>query len=127
MRQLRAFCAVALGGLVFMAVGHAGNEAVEYPPTKRTDFKETLHGVEVPDPYRWLEQDVRASQEVKQWVEEQSKFTEKNLESIPERKTIQKRLTELWNYEKYSAPFKAGGRYFYTKNVGLQNQSVLYW
>src|SRR5947208_1404604 len=101
--------AATLGGLLFMSVGHAGEEPVKYPMTKRTDFKETLHGVEVPDPYRWLEEDVRKSDEVRQWVEEQNKVTNKYLDSIPERKGIQKRLTELWNYEKYSTPFKAGG------------------
>jgi prolyl oligopeptidase len=116
-----------LGGLLFMSASHAGEGGLKYPATKRTDFKETLHGVEVPDPYRWLEEDVRASQDVKQWVEEENKVTNRYLESIPERKHIQQRLTELWNYEKYSAPFKAGSRYFYFKNDGLQNQNVLFW
>ncbi len=119
--------AAVLGGILFMSVSHAGEESIKYPATKRTDFKETLHGTRVPDPYRWLEQDVRKSPEVKDWVEEQNKVTNKYLESIPERKRIEKRLTALWNYERYSAPLKAGSRYFYTKNDGLQNQSVLYW
>ena len=127
MRKSFWFSTLALGGLLFMSVSHAGEESIKYPATKRTDFTEVLHGVKVPDPYRWLEQDVRASKEVKEWVEEENKVTNRYLESIPERKQIQKRLTELWNYEKYSAPFKAGSRYFFTKNDGLQNQSVLYW
>ena len=65
-----AWLTAVLGGVLFMSVSHAGDEPIKYPPTKRTDFKETLHGVEVPDPYRWLEQDVRNSKEVAAWVEE---------------------------------------------------------
>src|SRR2546423_682220 len=97
-----------------------------YPMTKRTDHTDVLHGKTVADPYRWLEDDVRKSTEVKAWVEAQNKVTEAYLKAIPEREAIRKRLTDLMNYEKYSAPFKEGGRYFYSKNDGLQNQSVLY-
>src|SRR5262245_28372367 len=113
-------------GALMAATTRAGDGPLKYPPTKRTDHVDTLHGVKVPDPYRWLEQDVRTSKEVADWVEVQSKFTEKYLARIPERDFLKRRLTELWNYEKYSAPFKAGQRYFYSKNDGLQNQSVLY-
>jgi len=84
------------------------------------------HGVNVPDPYRWLEQDVRESKTVREWVEAQNKVTFGYLKQIPERDGIRKRLTELWNYEKYTPPVKRGGRYFFRKNDGLQNQSVLY-
>lgn len=104
----------------------ADNEKIEYPKTRRTDYTETHHGVKVPDPYRWLEDDVRKSKEVKDWVEAQNKITFGYLKKIPQREAIEKRLTELWNYEKYSAPFKAGGRYFIFRNDGLQNQDVLY-
>src|SRR4051812_23346891 len=114
-----------LAALALMA--HAADEkGMTYPDTRRTDFTEKLHGVQVADPYRWLEGDVRKEKDVANWVEEQNKVTFGYLEKIPQRKPLQKRLTELWNYERYSAPFKEGGRYFYFRNDGLQNQSVLY-
>ncbi|HEY4263584.1 MAG TPA: S9 family peptidase, partial [Schlesneria sp.] len=97
-----------------------------YPNSKKIDHVDELHGVKVPDPYRWLEDDVRESKDVAAWVEAENKVTFAYLESIPQRKTIQKRLTELWNYEKFSAPSKSGGSYFFLKNDGLQNQSVMY-
>ncbi len=101
-------------------------EKMTYPTSKKIDHVDELHGVKVPDPYRWLEDDVRESKDVAAWVEAENKVTMSYLEAIPQRDAIRKRLTELWNYEKYSAPFKAGSRYFYFKNDGLQNQSVLY-
>ena len=97
-----------------------------YSPTKKIDHVDELHGVKVHDPYRWLEDDVRESKDVAEWVAAKNKETIAYLASIPQREAIKTRLTELWNYEKYGAPFKAGRRYFYVKNDGLQNQSVLY-
>ena len=97
-----------------------------YPETKRIDHVDVYHGTEVADPYRWLEADVRGSESVAAWVAAQNALTFAYLESIPRRDAIRERLTELWDYEKYSAPFKAGGRYYYYKNDGLQNQSALY-
>jgi prolyl oligopeptidase len=97
-----------------------------YPKTKRVKQVDDYHGVKVADPYRWLEEDVRKSKEVAAWVEAENKVTFAYLDSIPQRKPLRERLTKLWNYERYSAPFKKGGRYFYTRNDGLQNQSVLY-
>ncbi len=97
---------------------------VEYPQTKKVDLVDDYHGAEVADPYRWLE-DVD-SDETKAWVEAQNKVTFAYLEAIPEREQLRERLTQLWNYERYSTPFKEGGRYFFFKNDGLQNQSVLY-
>ncbi|HEX6986937.1 MAG TPA: prolyl oligopeptidase family serine peptidase [Planctomycetaceae bacterium] len=97
-----------------------------YPKTKKVDQVDDYHGTKVADPYRWLEDDVRTSPEVAKWVEDQNAVTFAFLESIPEREAIKKRLTELWDYEKYGSPFKAGGRYYFFKNDGLQNQSVLY-
>lgn len=113
-------CFVMAGGIAL-----AGDK-MSYPESKKIDHVDELHGVKVPDPYRWLEDDVRESKDVAGWVEAENKVTFAFLESIPQRDSIKKRLTELWNYEKYSAPFKAGGRYFYLKNDGLQNQAVLY-
>ena len=101
-------------------------EPLKYPPAKRDSLVETLHGKPVADPYRWLEDDVRKSPEVRQWVDAQSKLTQDYLAAIPERETIQNKLTSLWNYEKVTAPSKVAGRYFFRKNDGLQNQSVLF-
>jgi len=116
-----------LAGILFsMTTLLAGEERLNYPKTKRIDHTDDYHGTKVADPYRWLEEDVRKSPEVAEWVEQQNKITSAYLHSIPQREAILHRLTELWNYERYSAPFKVGGRYFYTKNDGLQNQPVLY-
>ena len=104
----------------------AAGERMSYSPTKKIDHVDELHGVQVPDPYRWLEDDVRVSTDVAEWVAAKNKETFTYLGSIPQREAIKSRLTELWNYEKYGAPFKAGRRYCYFKNDGLQNQSVLY-
>jgi prolyl oligopeptidase len=96
------------------------------PVTKKVDHVDEYHGTKVADPYRWLEDDVRTSKEVADWVTEQNKVTFAFLESIPQRAAIQKRLTELWNFERVSPPSQSGGRYFFSKNNGLQNQAVLY-
>ncbi|TXT33380.1 MAG: prolyl oligopeptidase [Planctomycetota bacterium] len=118
-----------LGSLTLVAafgLAVAGDTRMKYPETKRVDHVDDHHGTKVPDPYRWLEDDVRQSKDVAAWVEAQNKVTFAFLESIPQRDAIKKRLTELWNYEKYGVPVKAGGRYYYFKNDGLQNQSVMY-
>jgi prolyl oligopeptidase len=95
-----------------------------YPPAPKSDQVEDYHGTKVADPYRPLED--TDSKETRAWIEAQNKLTFRYLEGIPERKRINQRLTKLWNYEKYGVPFREGGRYFYSKNTGLQNQSVLY-
>lgn len=97
---------------------------IEYPKTNTVDQVDEYHGIKVSDPYRWLENP--DSPESRAWIEAQNRVTFDYLSKIPQREAIEKRLTELWNYEKYSAPFKRGNRYFYYKNDGLQNQSVLY-
>ncbi|MGD8375029.1 MAG: prolyl oligopeptidase family serine peptidase [Acidobacteriota bacterium] len=102
------------------------SEVPSYPQTRRDDTVDTLHGTLVPDPYRWLEQDPRTSDEVAAWIRDENAITFGYLEAIPQREAIRERLTELWNYERYSSPFKVGERYLYFKNDGLQNQSVLY-
>ncbi|MBA4066879.1 MAG: S9 family peptidase [Isosphaera sp.] len=104
----------------------AQEKTLKYPDTKRGDQADDYHGTRVADPYRWLEDDVRKSKDVADWVEAENKVTNAFLETIPQRAAIKQRITDLWNYEKYSAPFKVGGRYFFFKNDGLQNQSVLY-
>ena len=101
-------------------------KGMKYPKTERVDQVDVYHGVKVADPYRWLEDDVRESKDVAKWVEDQNAVTFGYLEKIPERPYINKLLTKLWNYEKFNSPFKAGGRYYYYYNSGLQNQYVLY-
>jgi prolyl oligopeptidase len=118
--------AVISGGLFMSIVGVAADAPIVYPAAKRIDHADDYHGTKVADPYRWLEDDIRTSGEVKEWVEAENKVTSAYLQAIPQCAGIQKRLTELWNFEKYSAPIKIGGRYFYRKNDGLQNQAVLY-
>lgn len=93
-------------------------------PTHRDDIIEDYHGTKISDPYRWLEDP--SSPETLAWVEAQNAVTSQFLADVPARETIQARLTELWDYPKYSAPWKRGKRYFFTKNTGLQNQAVLY-
>lgn len=97
---------------------------LSYPNTRQSDITDTYHGVTVADPYRWLEDP--NSDETKQWVEAQNEVTFGYLNDLPGRDQIKNRLTELWDYERYGIPFKQGNRYFYYKNNGLQNQSVLY-
>jgi prolyl oligopeptidase len=116
----------ALGGLFIVSMAAAGDGSLEYPNTKRGEVVDDYHGTKVADPYRWLETDVRKSEEVAAWVAAQNKVTQAYFQGIPEREKIQKRLTELWNYERYSAPSKVAGKYYFSKNDGLQNQSVVY-
>jgi prolyl oligopeptidase len=97
----------------------------DYPETARADTVDTLHGIQVPDPYRWLEE--IDSDQTQAWIAEQNRLTFDYLSQIPARDRIAARIAELWNYEKYDPPFKRGGRYFFTRNNGLQNQGVLYW
>ena len=95
-----------------------------YPTTRKIDQTDDYHGVQVSDPYRWLENP--DSPETQAWVEAQNAVTFGYLNEIPAREKIKQRLTQLWDYEKYGIPFKEGDRYFYYKNDGLQNQSILY-
>jgi prolyl oligopeptidase len=97
---------------------------IEYPVTKKGDVVDNYFGTGVPDPYRWLEDDM--SEETAAWVKEQNKVTSGYLETIPYRAEIKTRLEKMWNYEKYTAPFNEGGYTYYTRNDGLQNQFVVY-
>lgn len=96
-----------------------------YPETRKSDHVDTYHGVQVPDPYRWLEDP--DSPETRAWIAAQNKVTESYLSAIPSREPMRKRLTALWNYERYGVPSKQGERYFFSRNTGLQNQAVLYF
>ena len=107
-----------------LPVEHATEKHIVYPESARGDQVDDYHGVKVADPYRWLED--LDSRQTRDWVEAQNRVTTAYLGAIPERQAIRKRLTELWNYERYSVPAQLGGRYFFTRNNGLQNQGVLY-
>lgn len=100
------------------------NNDLHYPDTKKVDTTDTYFGKHVPDPYRWLENDTARA--VEQWVEAQNEVTFGYLEQIPYREKIAQRLKTLWNYERMGVPHQEGGRYFFFKNNGLQDQSVLY-
>ena len=95
-----------------------------YPATHKGDVVDTYHGVKIADPYRWLEDDNAA--DTKAWVAAQNKVTFDYLEKIPQRAKIKDRLEKLWNFERFGIPSEHGGRYFFTRNSGLQNQSALY-
>ncbi len=99
---------------------------LQYPVTESIDHTDTYHGTVVADPYRWLEDDVRESESVSQWVDRQNEVTFAYLDTIEEREPIRARLEELWNFERYGLPSKEGGRYFFSHNDGLQNQSVIF-
>ena len=100
-------------------------EKMDYPSTHLVDQADDFHGTTVQDPFRWLEQDVQQP-EVDAWIKAQNKVTTKYLNSLPGREKIEARLKELWDYDKYSTPFKRGDSYFYFKKTGLQNHEVLY-
>jgi prolyl oligopeptidase len=106
------------------ASGQTQNSPLTYPAAQRGNQVDVYFGDSVADPYRWLEDtDAPAT---KAWVEAENRLSENFLATIPERSAIKNRLTQLWNYPRYGAPFKEGDRYFYFENTGLQNQSVLY-
>ena len=96
-----------------------------YPKTKKVEQTDNYFGVLVKDPYRWLEMDTAA--DVAQWVKEENEVTHSYLDKIPFRNKLKERITQIINYPKYSAPMRAGEFYFFSKNDGLQNQSVIYY
>jgi prolyl oligopeptidase len=98
--------------------------AMKYPETSKGNVVDTIHGKVIADPYRWLEDDM--SEETKDWVKRQNEVTFGYLNAIPVKTALKDRLTELWNYEKISSPFKEGDYTYYYKNDGLQNQYVVY-
>ncbi|MDF7810958.1 prolyl oligopeptidase family serine peptidase [Hymenobacter sp. YC55] len=122
MRSLFTSCVVLLAGA--QAYGQTAIKPLPYPQTKKVDTVNTYFGTKVADPYRWLEND--QAPDTKYWVQEENKVTQNYLSQIPYRDAIRKRLETLWNYEKYSAPFKEGKYTYFSKNTGLQSQSVLY-
>ncbi|HEY1992160.1 MAG TPA: prolyl oligopeptidase family serine peptidase [Gammaproteobacteria bacterium] len=105
-------------------VAQRGVAEADYPAARRADTVDDYHGVKVPSPYGWME-DIN-SPEVAKWVEQENKLTFSYLDKIPERPWMQQRLKALWNYEKVSTPYRIGGKLFFTRNTGLQNQSEVY-
>lgn len=110
--------------LSFIIGVNSYSQQIKYPATKKVNQVDDYHGTKVSDPYRWLEDD--NAPEVKKWVEEQNKITFDYLNTIPYRNKIKERIEKLWNYPKYGLPQKEGNNYFFSKNDGLQNQSVVY-
>ncbi|MDD3798090.1 MAG: prolyl oligopeptidase family serine peptidase [Novosphingobium sp.] len=100
--------------------------APAYPETRRDGVVDTLFGERIADPYRWLEDDVRNDPEVADWVARENAVTHAYLDSLPDRAWFAAKIGELMDYERFSIPVKAGGRYFYERNAGLQNQSQLF-
>jgi prolyl oligopeptidase len=121
---------LGLAGVVVLAGASANSldrdtvGGLAYPAAKRGEQVDVYHGRRVSDPYRWLEQE--AGPDTRKFIEAQNALAQPYLEALPAREKIKKRLTELWNYERYDPPVQRGGRYFYLRNDGLQDQSVLY-
>jgi prolyl oligopeptidase len=101
-----------------------GSSSLKYPETKKTDSSDVFYGTRVEDPYRWLEDP--SLPETGEWIRAQNELTFAYLDRIPFRDSILTRLTQVWDYERYGTPQKKGGRYYFMKNNGLQNQDVLY-
>ncbi|MEY4720358.1 MAG: hypothetical protein RIQ46_83, partial [Pseudomonadota bacterium] len=126
----RPHAALALACLAFVSplspAAAQDMKPITYPQTRAEPLVETRFGEPVPDPYRWLENDVRNDGEVADWVARQNAVTEGYLKALPQRAWFAERLRSLLNYERFGLPVKAGKRYFYTRNSGLQNQSQLF-
>src|SRR5579863_9527321 len=118
-KSLLLLCSFSITQLVVSA------QSIHYPATRKVNQVDDYFGTKVADPYRWLENDTAA--DVKQWVQEEDKVTFDYLGKIPFREKIKKRLTEIINYPKYGSPYREGEYYFFSKNDGLQNQSVIYY
>jgi len=124
----RRLSALLVAALFLPAVpAHAESASpMHYPETRRDSLVETLFGEKIADPYRWLENDVRQDKEVADWVARENEVTQGYLATLPERGWFAERLRSLLNYERFGLPTKAGRRYFYMRNSGLQNQSQLF-
>lgn len=127
-QQLKTFAASAAGKFSRLAMPEAQESAAapfQYPEARRDDsVAEEIHGVKIPDPYRWLEDP--DAEETQAYVDKQNQISQPFLETCDEWKKLNEKLTKRWNYPKYSCPFKHGNRYFFFMNTGLQNQDVLY-
>ena len=118
------FLALAAAGLLMLVQTTAAETQFKYPAAPTSNQVDDYDGVKVADPYRLLENP--DSPESRAWIEAENKITFDFLKTIPERDEIKKRLTQVWDYERFGVPFKEDGHYFFSKNTGLQNQNVLY-
>jgi len=100
--------------------------ALKYPTALKGDVVDDYHGTKVADPYRWMEVPLDSSPQLAAWISSERSVTDTYLASLPAREEFRKRITELWNYPKISTPYFEGGRWFYSRNTGLQKQSVIY-
>jgi prolyl oligopeptidase len=123
MRSIKRATLLALSFPV-LAGAQTASGTFKYPVATKGSQVDDYHGVKISDPYRWLEDP--DSPQTKAWVEAENRVTFGYLEAIPERTAIRNRLTQMWNYPRFGAPSKSGGRYFQFQNTGLQNQSVLF-
>jgi prolyl oligopeptidase len=121
---MRLHCLILSAFLLIVSNSCKHDIKIQYPVTKKADSVNNYFGTLVKDPYRWLENDT--SSETSEWVKAENKVTSQYLSQIPFREKIREKLTKMWNYPRYGVPFKQGPYYFYFKNNGLQNQSVMY-
>jgi prolyl oligopeptidase len=124
LQSSRAQTGIATNGSAGTASRSSSDLRIVYPESKKVDQVDDYFGTKVADPYRWLEDETSA--ETKAWIEAQNRVTFAYLDKIPYREKLKARLTELFNYPRYSAPFHRGETYFFSKNDGLQNQNVFY-
>ncbi|MGE5358072.1 MAG: prolyl oligopeptidase family serine peptidase [Bacteroidales bacterium] len=122
-------CVMGIAGWALVAVSARSGQqppqsSIGYPVAPKGDVADDYFGTKVNDPYRWME-DLNAP-EVKRWIEAENALTFKYLDALPEREQLRARITELWNYPKVSAPYWEGGRWFYSRNSGLQRQNVMF-
>jgi len=127
--QFGLVISIALSAVLLVSCNNDNSKKMDfelkYPESKKEDVSDNYFGVEVKDPYRWLEDDNSA--ETAEWVKQQNALTFKYLENIPYRNQIKDRILKIWDYPKMSEPVKKSDKYFYYRNDGLQNQSVLYY
>src|SRR5438309_11995506 len=120
----RKFLALSIVPPLAVLFAADSQRTFKYPLAPTGNQIDDYFGTKVPDPYRPLENP--DSPESRKWIEAEDKLTFDFLKTIPERDGIKKRLTEVWNYERFGVPFKEKNRYFFSKNTGLQNQNVVY-
>ncbi len=120
----KSFLIINIILIAFMYSCQENNKTYNYPETRKDNVVDEYFGTKVQDPYRWLEND--SSQETKDWVKKQNNVTFDFINKIPFRNKIKEKFTQIYNYARYSVPFKRGGNYFFFKNDGLQNQDVLF-
>ncbi len=125
MKKIKHYAFTGAALLLFSCRSHQkAATALSYPVTKTVDSADTFFGTTVADPYRWLEYDTASG--TKTWIQDENKVTDNYLSQIPFRDTIKKELTGLISYTRLTSPYKEGDYYYFSKNTGLQNQSVIY-